>query len=181
MVVMKTRASCVLGAASMVASIVASIVALIALAGCASQPSAPVHSQADDEKAIAEFNRQYVGAINAGDAAGLARLTTEGHMMIASGRAPLVGKGPNIAAMEQAFKTLNFNEHWFPQETVVSGDLAYQRGTYTVAVTPKAGGAIRNTSGNFMRIYRRQPDGSWRMVRDMFNNDTAPVPAIQDK
>ena len=146
-------------------------VALIALASCASQPSAVMHSKADDEKAITEFNRQYLGAINAGDAATLARLTTEGHMMIASGRAPTVGKKANIDAMARAFQTVNIDEHWMPEETVIDGDLAYQRGRFTVAATPKAGGATTNSSGNFMRIYRRQSDGEWRMVRDMFNSE----------
>ena len=84
------------------------------LVACGATPAK--HSVAADEAAIADFNRQYVGAINA-------------------------------------------------------GDLAYQRGTFTVAVTPKAGGETHNTSGNFLRIYRRQPDGSWRRVRDMFNSD----------
>ena len=68
-------------------------------------------------------------------------------------------------------------------QTVVSGDLAYQRGTFTVEATPKAGGNKTRTSGTFLRIYRRQPDGSWRMTRDMFNSDqppnrnTSPAPA----
>jgi ketosteroid isomerase-like protein len=54
-------------------------------------------------------------------------------------------------------------------ETVIDGNLAYQRGSFTVIATPKAGGAARTTAGSFLRIYRRQPDGSWRMSRDMFN------------
>lgn len=153
------------------------IVAALALTGCASLPSAPAHSRADDEKAIAEFNRQYLGAINAGDSATLGKLTTEGHIMIASGRPPLVGKTANIAAMAQAFKSVNIDEHWMPEETVIDGDLAYQRGRFTVSSTPKAGGATRTTSGNFMRIYRRQTDGNWRMVRDMFNSDVPATPA----
>jgi ketosteroid isomerase-like protein len=67
-------------------------------------------------------------------------------------------------------------EHWTPLETVISGDLAYQRGTFTVAATPKAGGNARHTQGTFLRIYRRQADGSWRMTRDMFNSDQPAAP-----
>ena len=156
------------------------VIALLALTGCTSMSSTSMHSQADDEKGIAEFNRQYLAAINGGDAAALGRLTTEDHMMISSGGAPMVGRAAMVEAMTRGFQTTSIEEHWMPQETVISGDLAYQRGTYTVAATPKAGGATRKTSGNFLRIYRRLPDGSWNMVRDVFNSSTpsaSPAPA----
>jgi ketosteroid isomerase-like protein len=87
------------------------------------------------------------------------------------GRPPLVGKEANDAANARVAQTVKIVETWAPVETFVSGDLAFQRGTFTVAATPKAGGTTSNTSGTFMRIYKRQPDGQWRMVRDMFNTD----------
>jgi len=128
-------------------------------------------ADADPAAAIAEFNRQYLAAINGGDIEALADLTTDGHMMISSGGAPLVGKQALVTAMTRAFGRFDFDESWTPEETVVSGDLAYQRGTFVVVATPRAGGAPSRTTGNFMRIYRRQPDGAWLMVRDMFNSD----------
>ncbi len=90
-------------------------------------------------------------------------------MMISGGRAPLVGKQALVDAMTGAFERFNFDESWAPEETVVSGDLAYQRGTYIVNATPKTGGELSRTTGNFLRIYRRQENGSWFMVRDMLN------------
>jgi len=149
-------------------------IALLALTGCSSMSSTSMHSQADDLKGIAEFNRQYLAAINGGDAQALGRLTTDDHMMISSGGAPMVGRERMVEAMTRGFQTTNLEEHWMPEETVISGDLAYQRGTFTVLATPKAGGATRKTAGNFLRIYRRLPDGSWNMVRDVFNSSMPP-------
>ncbi|HZF29238.1 MAG TPA: nuclear transport factor 2 family protein [Gammaproteobacteria bacterium] len=126
-------------------------------------------AHAADETAIAEFNRRYVKAINDGDIDTLASLTTEGHMMISSGGAPLVGKKALVDAMTRLFQTTDFDESWAPQETVVSGDLAYQRGTFVVVSKPKAGGAESRVTGNFLRIYRKI-DGAWFMVRDTFNS-----------
>jgi uncharacterized protein (TIGR02246 family) len=138
------------------------------LSGCA---PATQSSNADAEAAIAEFNRHYLAAINAGDIDALANLTTEGHVMISSGGDPLVGREALVAAMTRAFERVDFAESWSPKETVISGDLAYQSGTFVVVATPKAGGESSRTTGNFLRIYRRQPDGAWLMVRDMFNSD----------
>ena len=147
----------------------------IMIAGCTTT-HAQVPSRAADEAAIAEFNKRYLQAINDGDIAMLSSLTTDEHIMIAPGRPPLVGKAANDEANGRAFQQFRIDEAWAPVETVIAGDRAYQRGTFTVAATPRAGGSTRNTRGNFLRIYRRQPDNSWRMTRDMFNSD-APAAA----
>jgi ketosteroid isomerase-like protein len=145
-----------------------------ALTACATPSRTP--TLAEDEAAIAEFNGRYLKAINDGDIATLASLTTEEHIMIAPGRPPIVGKAANDAANGRAFQQFEIDETWTPVETVVSGNLAYQRGTFTVAATPKAGGTARNTKGTFLRIYERQLDGSWRMTRDMFNSEQPATP-----
>ena len=138
------------------------------------QPASSRPTLEEDLAAIAEFNRRYLKAINDGDIATLSSLTDEGHIMITPGRAPIIGKAANDAANGRAFQQVTIDETWTPVETVVSGDLAYQRGTYTVAATPKAGGTTTKTSGHFLRIYRRQPDGEWRMTHDTFNSVPEP-------
>ena len=108
-------------------------------------------------------------AINDGDIDTLASLTTEDHLLISSGGPPLTGKRALVDAMKRVFETTEFDESWAPEETVVSGDLAYQRGTFVVVAKPKAGGAETRVTGNFLRIYRKI-DGDWFMVRDSFNS-----------
>jgi uncharacterized protein (TIGR02246 family) len=148
---------------------VAALLAGVLVAPFADRVSAQARTTAADEAAIAEFNRKYLKAINDGDIDTLASLTTEDHMMISSGGAPLAGKKALVDAMTRAFQNNKFNESWEPLETVVSGDLAYQRGTFVVEATPKAGGEMSRTTGNFLRIYRKI-DGNWFMVRDTFNS-----------
>ena len=150
-------------------ALISSLLAVLLAAPFAERASAQTASTAADEAAIAEFNRKYLKAINAGDIVSLASLTTDGHMMIMSGGPPLTGKQALVDAMTRAFQTTDFDEAWAPEETVVSGDLAYQRGTCVVIAKPKAGGAETRTSGNFLRIYRKI-GGAWFMVRDSFNS-----------
>ena len=134
-------------------------------------PPAAANSNAADLAAISAFNVKYLKAINDGDIAALGALTDDDHIALPPGSAPLLGKAANLAANGRIYQQSRIEEHWTPVETVIDGNLAYQRGSFTAVGTPKtAGGTVRAISGNFLRIYRRQPDGSWIMTRDMFNS-----------
>jgi|GEM_PF-1360579 len=143
------------------------------LSSCTHSPSRPT-PQTEDVAAILAFNQRYVKAINDGDFATLSSLTTEEHVMLPPNRAPVVGKAANDAANLRATGQFRIAETWSAVETEVAGDWAWQRGTFEVIASPKAGGEGRTMIGNYLHIYRRQPDGSWRMVRDMFNTVPAP-------
>lgn len=144
------------------------IATFILLSGCATHQIPPYRYETD-LAAIDDFNREYLAAINNGDIESLSALTTEEHIMLMPNRPPLVGKQANDEANRRAFEMFEFDEEWHPLETEIAGDWAWQRGTYKVEATPRAGGDSSTFKGTFLRIYRRQPNGSWRMIRDMFN------------
>jgi ketosteroid isomerase-like protein len=150
------------------------LIAAAALTACGANESQQPPLE-EDLAAIEAFNQAYLKAINDEDIAALSALTTDGHIMLMPGRAPLVGKAANDEANGRAFEQFDFEETWTPVETVVSGDWGHQRGTFTTIIIPKDGSERREVSGNFLRIYQRQPDGEWRMIRDMFNSG-APAP-----
>jgi ketosteroid isomerase-like protein len=151
---------------------IAALAALGSLAGCGdSTPKRPSYDE--DVAAITAFDKRYLGAINDEDIKTLASLTTDGHVMIAPNRPPIVGKAANDAMNGRAFEQFEFDESWSPVETVVSGDLAFQRGTYVSSAKPRAGGETRTIKGSFLRIYQRQSNGEWRITRDTFNSEPA--------
>ena len=155
-------------------NVIGVVVFSVLQAGCST--TSPVHaSKAADLAAIEAFNRHYLQAINSGDSAALARLTTANHIMLPPNSPPIVGKTANDAAMKRAFEMFDIKESWTPVETQVAGDWAYQRGTYSVTATPRNNGISRTSTGNFLRIYRRQADGSWVLTRDMFNSGQPPA------
>jgi ketosteroid isomerase-like protein len=135
-------------------------------------------SYEEDLAAILAFNERYVGAINDGDAVTLASLTTDGHVMLMPGREPLVGKQANDEANARLAERVDIDETWTPIETVIDGDLAFQRGTFVVIATPKGAERGNEVAGHFMRIYQRQPNGEWRMTRDMFNTSSPSGPGL---
>jgi ketosteroid isomerase-like protein len=54
--------------------------------------------------------------------------------------------------------------------TASAGDLAYGRGQYTLALSPPGGAPVQDV-GKYVVVYRRQPNGAWRAVSDIFNSD----------
>jgi ketosteroid isomerase-like protein len=55
-----------------------------------------------------------------------------------------------------------------------AGDHAIERYTGVVKLTPKAGGPSTEERMKGIHIYRRQPDGSWRIAVDVWNSDGPP-------
>ncbi len=67
-----------------------------------------------------------------------------------------------------------------PLETQVAGDWAYDRGNYTVTVTPKSGKPME-ASAKYLIIVKRQPDGSWKVYREISNSNNPPPGAAGKK
>ena len=57
------------------------------------------------------------------------------------------------------------------QEVVVSGDVAISRGVFTGTLTMKDGGDQSPLAGKYMTFLRKQPDGRWKIYRDIWNFD----------
>ena len=58
------------------------------------------------------------------------------------------------------------------------GDIAYVRGTYKLTLVIEGAPEPITDTGKNLAIWRRQPDGSWKMAVDTFNSDV-PVPSME--
>jgi ketosteroid isomerase-like protein len=58
-------------------------------------------------------------------------------------------------------------------EVTVSGDWAVDRYTAELTMTPKAGGAPMTEVIKGIHVLQKGADGSWRIVQDVWNSDTA--------
>ena len=66
--------------------------------------------------------------------------------------------------------------HWAPAKVEVaqSGDLAYTQGSYTLTTTD-AQGKPTTDQGKTVEIWKKQADGSWKCVVDMWSSDLPPT------
>lgn len=55
-------------------------------------------------------------------------------------------------------------------DVAVSGDFAVETGAYTLTIQPGSGTAMTDR-GKYVVVWRRQPDGSWKLFRDIFNTN----------
>lgn len=60
------------------------------------------------------------------------------------------------------------------REVFVTDEWAVETGAYEWGLAPAAGGAPVVDRGNYMQLWRSQPDGQWRFVREVWNSS---VPA----
>jgi uncharacterized protein (TIGR02246 family) len=123
-----------------------------------------------DEQAIRGNVDRWLQLVKAKDAAGIAALYAEdGAVMPAN--AP-IGKGR--AAIQQAWasmmRTPGFDLTFKPEQIVISssGDMALDRGTYTLTVAPA--GTTQTDTGKYVVVWRKI-GGDWKAVADIFNSN----------
>ncbi len=56
-----------------------------------------------------------------------------------------------------------------------SGDLAYSRGRYTMTVTDPTRNGPYTSKGNYLTVWQKQADGSWKAVEDFVTTGAPPT------
>ncbi len=140
--------------------------------GCQA-PQGPAGLSEADQTAIRQAGENYAKLTNAKDSKGAVALYADDATVLPPNQAALQGSAAIQAWMEAPPPVSNFQMKSLEIEG--RGDLAYDRGTYSVTVTP-AGAAPIEDHGKYLTIYRKQADGSWKVVRDIWNSDL-PLPA----
>ena len=131
-----------------------------------------------DIAAIEDALNQYALALNTGDLELWLSLHTDDIVKMGPGAPAIFGIEELRAHNESGFDNFIFEMTIYPEETQVSGDLGYNWCTYTVSMTPKAGGEtiIAEPDGKALGIYKRHADGSWKLSHDCYNSNVPPTP-----
>ena len=131
-------------------------------------------SNGADVEAINRVREAHIAALNAGDVNAWAAIFTEDGVQMPP-NAPANRGRESIRVWSQAFLAPFRVEFTLSVDEVrVLGDWAFERGAYTVVMTPKAGGELVRDDGKYITIYERNPGGAWGMARDIWNSNQPP-------
>jgi ketosteroid isomerase-like protein len=128
-----------------------------------------------DRIAIEALNRHDVNAVLTGDLEAIVSQWSDDFVVLPPSGPNVRGRAANAANVEQgreqlkAFTPVDYVVEI--EELMVSGDYAFEWGTYRGAARPHAGGSDVTYSGKLLRILQRQADGSWKMHRTMTTSD----------
>ena len=131
-----------------------------------------------DVEAINSLRDEFIGLDNASDAAGLASLYTNDAVLMPPNQAAVTGNQAIESWFQTTFDQFTTEFTVASEELEVVGDWAFDWGAYMTALTPKAGGEPTEDRGKYIVILRKQVDGSWRIVRDIWNSDNPPPGAV---
>ena len=118
-----------------------------------------------DEDTIRDLQRKWFQATMNGNVADIGDLMTDDVVFLTPGRTPF-GRQEFIDSFKAMKEHVAMTCDGEYTEIVVDGDLAYAMARLDITVTPKNGGAAKQLSGNALSVFRRLPDGKWRLSRD---------------
>ncbi len=130
-----------------------------------------------DIAAIKNTLKQYAKGCNTGDFDFWMSLWADDGVQMPPDAPARVGKEQIRENMKPVFDQFNLNIEVDIAEGKVYGDYGLTRCTYTLDLTPKAGGETIHAmpDGKALTLYERQSDGSWKIVYDCFNSNVPPT------
>ncbi len=156
--------------------ILGSLLLATMVAGCGAEASvadagaaAPLSSA--DDAAIRQATADFVVAAMANDADAMANLYTEDALFMPPNEPATVGKD----AIRTRLAADTFQTFTLQVSSVEGrGDLAYSHGTYAIRFQPGNEGEFIDDTGKWLVVHRKQADGSWLTIADMYNSDQPP-------
>ena len=145
----------------------------------ACQTQATADTRAADEAALRKLDDEWSkAAASSRDVEKTVSYYSDDAVVMPPNIPTLTGKEPIRALWKSMVESPSFSGGWQATKVDIarSGDLAYVSGNYEFKETD-AGGKPITDKGKYLEIWKKQTDGSWKCVADMFNSDLPSIPA----
>lgn len=125
---------------------------------------------AEDLRAAMEAdNARWLAAFNGGNPAAFATMYTKDAVVLPPGAPPVTGGPEAIVSFWKGVIARGLKDHTFEVVSVAQdGRYAYQVARWTVVLAKDTGERIA-LSGNTVRVYERQSDGTWLTKVHIYN------------
>lgn len=124
---------------------------------------------AEDHDRIRAFYPAWTERVLAGDFEGMLELYADDAVVMPPNHPVVRGKDELLSFMRSFPKVTR--AEFRVDEVDGYGDVAYVVGRYSMTLEPDGAPGPVDDEGKYIEIRRRQPDGSWRLARDIFNSD----------
>lgn len=129
----------------------------------------PAMAAGADDAAIDKVRLDFNAAFNAGNAEQIAQIIDDGAIWLPFGKATLVGKEKITTHYANYFSRVRARFELKPGVIVSDTELAVVSGDFTRSDTPKASGTTKRVSGHYLLTLKKQADGSWKIIRDIWS------------
>jgi ketosteroid isomerase-like protein len=153
---------------------------LIALAACLAaceqpQPQAPPETRATDEASLRNVDLQWSKAADAKTSDQFVAFFADGAIFLPPNLPAMTSKEAIQRWMAGLMSNPGFALSWQPTKVGVSagGDMGYTAGLYQLKLAGPKGKPVSD-QGKYLTVWKKQADGSWRVVADTFNSDLPP-------
>lgn len=141
----------------------------------ACQTPATSDTKAADETALRKLDDEWSKAAGSRDVDKTVSYYSDDAVVMPPNIPTLTGKEPIRTLWKSMLGSPDFSGGWKATKVEVarSGDLAYVSGTYEF--NEKDDGKPITDKGKYLEVWKKQADGSWKCVADMFSSD---LPAV---
>lgn len=140
----------------------------VLLGACVPEPGTP--DTEADIAAVNELRNQEETAAENGDVEALLALRTEDFVAMPPGGQAVAGREAVREFLSEMFGQMSMEETVVSEEVTVSGDLAFDRGTFSGTATPAGGGNPIPIEGAYLWVLERQQDGAWKYAIQMWSD-----------
>jgi len=144
----------------------------------ACQTQTVADTRAADETTLRNLDADWSKAAGAKDINKTVSYYSDDALVMPSNSPVLQGKAAARAMWQAMFSTPGFGGGWKATKVDVarSGDVGYVTGTYEINETD-ASGKQKTDKGKYLTVWKKQTDGNWKCVADMFNTDLPATPS----
>jgi ketosteroid isomerase-like protein len=145
---------------------------MVCLAACEQQPQNPSEARAAEETSLRTVDLQWSEAASKRGADEFVRYFADGAIFLPPNLPAMTSRDAIQRWASQLMSNPGFSVSWQPTKVGVSreGDLGYTSGIYELNLTGANGKAVSD-HGKYLTVWKKQADGSWRVVADTFNSD----------
>lgn len=121
--------------------------------------------KADPDHPLAERRREWIAAVNAGEAERYADLVTEDVVWLPPSGAPLIGRDAFRAWLEPFFRQYDYRFSVEPDQLRTFDGWCAEAGRFRSVLSSAAGAEPRAHEGRYLVLWRLDADGVWRIER----------------